>query len=183
MRINKGLLLLLFLLLVVSSGVLANENDSKLQEFYAPRFLGAGGGTSVLLPPASSTLNPASAALAQRTTFEGSYVGILGSDDTSSGWKGHVLNFGQTLPTKVGVFTWNGSYLSSGYDSLNTGKQFSVSGSFAKDVYPDTFVGVGLKTTLGEGPSFIAAGDLGLIRTKTSLLFLDDVRWSVVLQN
>lgn len=183
MKMKNRLLVTLFLLMIISSAVFANDNDAKLPEFFSPGFLGSSSASAVLMPPGSTLLNPASAALSQRTTFEGSYVGILGSDDTSSGWKGHVLNFGHTLPTKVGVFTWTSSFLSSSFDSLNTGSQFSLNGSFARDVYPDTFIGAGLKTTLGEGPEFMAAADLGLIRTRSSLLFLDDVRWSLVLQN
>jgi flagellar hook assembly protein FlgD/outer membrane protein OmpA-like peptidoglycan-associated protein len=169
--------------LITSSSVFSADGDGKLQEFYSPGFLGSSASTAVLLPPGSTLLNPASAALSQRTTFEGSYVGIAGSDESSSGWKGHVLNFGHTIPTKLGVFTWTSSFLSSSFDSLNTGTQFSLNGSFAKDVYPDTYIGAGIKTSVGEGPDFMLAADFGLIRTQPSLFFLEDVRWSVVLQN
>src|SRR6056297_4288086 len=112
----------------------------KLQEFYSPRLFGPAAATTSLYPPQSSVQNPASAALAQRMTFDGNYVALVGQDDTSSGWNGHVLNFGHTIPSKVGVFTWNSSVLRSTFASLDAGNRLSLHGAFAKDIYPDTLV-------------------------------------------
>ncbi len=176
-------LFVLFLTVISVCSLGAAENDAKIMEFTSPRIMGTGAAGSVLLPPQTSLINPASAALAQRITFDGSYVGLIGTDGNTSGWNGHVINFGHTIPTKVGVFTWNGSFLTSSFESIDTGSQFGLSGSFAKDIYPDTLVGIGLKTAIADGPQYTAAADLGLIRTRPSAWILDDVQWSIALQN
>ena len=173
----------LFLVTTFTGVLAAADNDAKILELTSPRILGTGAGSSLLLPPQTGLLNPASAAIAQRITFDGSYVGLIGTDGESTGFQGHIINFGHTIPTKAGVFTWNSSFLSSSSEILNTGSQFSLYGSFAKDIYPDTFIGLGLKTVVADGPQYTAAADLGLIRVKPSLMFLEDVKWSVVLQN
>lgn len=180
---KETVLFVLFLTVMSVCSLGAAENDAKIVEFTSPRILGTGASGSVLLPPQTSLINPASAALAQRITFDGSYVGLIGTDGSTSGWNGHVINFGHTIPTKVGVFTWNGSFLTSSFESIDTGSQFGLSGSFAKDIYPDTFVGIGLKTAIADGPQYTAAADLGLIRTRPSAWFLEDVKWSLALQN
>ncbi len=176
-----------FILVVFYFGTLAAYSadiEPKLQEFYSPRLFGPAATTTILGQPQSSVQNPASAALSQRMTFDGNYVAIIGQDGSSSTeWKGHVLNFGHTTPTKVGVFTWNASLLQSTFESLNTGSRLSLHGSFAKDIYPDTLVGIGIGTSMADGPEFGIDTDLGLIRTRPALWFLEDVRWSVVLNN
>ncbi|MDZ7793398.1 MAG: FlgD immunoglobulin-like domain containing protein [Spirochaetia bacterium] len=174
---------ILILFYSVSFAAYTADIAPKLQEFYSPRLFGTAAASTLLYPPQSSIQNPASAALAQRMTFDGNYVAIVGEDDTSSGWNGHVLNFGHTIPSKVGVFTWNSSVLRSTFDSLDTGTRLSLHGSFAKDIYPDTLVGIGIGTSMAEGPEFGIDADLGLIRVRPALWFLEDVRWSVVLNN
>jgi outer membrane protein OmpA-like peptidoglycan-associated protein/flagellar hook assembly protein FlgD len=181
--IRKNYLLLLILVCVVTVSALGADIQPKLQELYSPRLFGPANRSTLLVPPQSSVQNPASAALAQRITFDGNYVALFGQDDTSSGWKGHVLNFGHTIPTKVGVFTWNSSYLRTTFDSLDIGNRLSFHGSFAKDIYPDTLVGIGLGASMAEGPEYGAGVDLGLIRLRPSLWFMDDVRWSFALNN
>ncbi|MDY7029359.1 MAG: FlgD immunoglobulin-like domain containing protein, partial [Spirochaetota bacterium] len=183
MKKKETALFVLFLTVIFVCSLGAAENDAKIMEFTSPKILGTGAAGSVLLPPQTSLINPASAALAQRITFDGSYVGLIGTDGDTSGWKGHVINFGHTIPTKVGVFTWNGSFLTSSFESMDTGSQFGLSGSFAKDIYPDTFIGIGLKTAIADGPQYTAAADIGLIRTRPEVWFLDDVQWSIALQN
>lgn len=181
---KKEIISVLLLLLAVSLVHMnADDNKAKIQELMVPRTLATGAGGSMMQPPQTSLINPASSALAQRTTFDGSYIALFGSGNKDDGWKGHFINFGQTIPTKVGVFTWNSGFLTSSFDAFDTGSQFSLSGSFAKDIYPDTFIGLGLKTVIADGPQYTAAADVGLIRTRSSLFFLDDVKWSLALQN
>ncbi|HDQ14909.1 MAG TPA: flagellar motor protein MotB, partial [Sediminispirochaeta sp.] len=183
MKRKKHLLSIILIVTLCTGGLYAADSDAKLNELLYPASLGGGTGTTLMQPPQSTLINPASAALEQRMTFQGSYSGIVGSDDASSGWKAHAVSFGHTIPTKVGVFTWNGSFLGSGYETLPTGRQFSLYGSFAKDVYPDTYVGMGVKALLGDGPSYGAAADIGFIRSMSSLFFLEDVNWAMVLHN
>ena len=93
---------ILILFYSVSFAAYTADITPKLQEFYSPRLLGSAATTTLLYPPQSSIQNPASAALAQRMTFDGNYTAIIGQDKSSSTeWKGHVLNFGHTTPTKV----------------------------------------------------------------------------------
>ncbi len=180
---RKKYLFLLILVCVVTVSALGADIQPKLQELYSPRLFGPANTSTLLVPPQSSIQNPASAALAQRITFDGNYVALFGSDETSSGWKGHALNFGHTIPTKVGVFTWNSSYMRSTFESLDIGNRLSLHGSFAKDIYPDTLVGAGLGATMAKGPEFGVGADFGLIRLRPSLWFMDDVRWSLALNN
>ena len=181
--IRKNYLLLLVLVCLVSVSAVGADIQPKLQELYSPRLFGPANTGTLLVPPQSSLQNPASAALAQRITFDGNYVALFGQDETSSGWKGHAINFGHTIPTKIGVFTWNTNYLRSTFDSLDLGNRLSLHGSFAKDIYEDTLVGLGLGATMAEGPEFGVGADLGLIRLRPSLWFMDDVQWSVALSN
>ncbi|MFW5712675.1 MAG: FlgD immunoglobulin-like domain containing protein [Spirochaetota bacterium] len=180
---RKKYLFLLILICVVTVSALGADIQPKLQELYSPRLFGSANSSTRIAPPQSSIQNPASAALAQRITFDGNYVALFGSDESSSGWKGHALNFGHTIPTKVGVFTWNSGYMRSTFDSLDIGNRLSLHGSFAKDIYPDTLVGLGLGATMGQGPEFGVGADLGLIRLRRSLWFMDDVRWSLTMNN
>ncbi|GEM_PF-136046 len=180
---RKKYIFVFVILCAVAVLAFSKDVQPKLQEFHSPRLFGPAAGSTLFVPPQSSIQNPASAALTQRTTFDGNYIAVFGQDDTSSGWKGHALNFGHTIPTKIGVFTWNTGLLRSTFDSLDTGNRLSLHSSFAKDVYPDTLVGAGLGVSLGEGPEFGVDADLGLIRLRSSLWFMDDVRWSLALNN
>ena len=183
MKKIKMIFFALFLAVGLGSGMYAADIYPKLLEFTAPGTIGTGASGSILLPPQTALINPATAALSQRITFDGSYVALVGTDESVSGWKGHFLNFGHTIPTKVGVFTWNSGFFTSSFDNIDTGSQFSLYGSFAKDIYPDTLVGFGLKTVIADGPQYTAAADIGLIRMRPSLWFLEDVKWSLALQN
>ncbi len=180
MRLNRYVTLCL-LAIVCVAGTFAENGSGKVAELQSPTLLGGGAIQGSMSAPHGLALNPASAATVQRLTFDGSYIGLLDSSD-GFGPKGHAANISSMIPTKVGVFTGAGHFLTaSDLDSFEPGTQISAYGAFSKDVYPDYFVGSGARFTFGNGGRFAAAADLGLIRRQGDYLFFEDLHWGLSL--
>ena len=159
------------------------QEGSQIKDFYSPYFLGGTSSVANLMSPQSDAVNPASAALTQRVTLDLSYMGIFGQEGSISGYKGHGINIGNTIPTKVGVFSWSGHYLNSPFPSVDSNSTFSINGSFAKDLYLDFLVGAGLKFAGSFEPGVAASLDIGVISLTGDLGLLKDFKWAVVLQD
>ena len=160
----------------------AENGDGKVRELTSPYLIGNGAAAASMTAPHALSVNPAAAALVQRLTFDGSYIGIIDPSDGSFGPKGHSLNFATLFPAKVGVFTASGNLLTaSEMEAFDPGTQLSVYGAFSKDVYPDLFVGSGARVTFGDDGTFAAAADLGLIRRQGDYLQFSDFHWGVSL--
>ncbi|MFW6343665.1 MAG: FlgD immunoglobulin-like domain containing protein, partial [Sediminispirochaetaceae bacterium] len=160
----------------------ADSGDGKVMELSAPRLLITGAEQGSLAAPHALAVNPAAASLVQRTTFDGSYIGVVDGSDSYFKPKGHALNFSAMFPTKVGVLTGAGHFLTaSGMDDFNPGTQVSVYGAFSKDVYPDLYFGSGARFTFGSGGKIAAAADFGMIRGEGDFYFLENTFWGVSL--
>lgn len=181
---NKIIVKLMFIMvyLAFSQAAWAQEG-SQIKDFYSPYFIGGTSSVTNLMSPQSDAVNPASAALTQRVTLDLSYVGILGQEGSISGYEGHGINIGSTIPTKVGVFSWSGHYLNSPFPSVESDSVFSINGSFAKDLYPDFLVGAGLKFAGSFDQGLAASLDMGVMSLTGDLGMLKDFRWAVVLQD
>ena len=143
---NKIIIRSVFLIIYLTFGwaVLA-QDESQIKDFYSPYFIGGTASITNSMSPQSDAVNPASGALVQRIILDLSYVGIFGQEDSFNGLKGHGINIGNTIPTKAGVFSWSGHYLTSPFPSVDSNSIFSLNGSFAKELYPDLLAGAGLK--------------------------------------
>lgn len=159
------------------------QEGSQIKDFYSPYFIGGTSSITNSMSPQSDAVNPASAALVQRITLDLSYVGIFGQEDSVSGYKGHGINIGNTIPTKAGVFSWSGHYLTSPFPSVDSDSIFSLNGSFAKELYPDLLAGAGLKLAGSFEPGLAVLLDIGIISLTGDMGFLNDFRWALVLQD
>jgi outer membrane protein OmpA-like peptidoglycan-associated protein/flagellar hook assembly protein FlgD len=146
----------------------------------SPWLLGTGTSAVSTDAPAAASWNPAAAASAQRTTFDLGYVSIYDTE-YGEGVAGHVFNLANTLPTKLGVFTWSGHFLSSNYEGIDLGSMGMLNLGFAKDVFEDLYVGTGLNFYAGENDSFDwgTTLDVGFIKFLGSYGALNNFRWGL----
>jgi flagellar hook assembly protein FlgD/outer membrane protein OmpA-like peptidoglycan-associated protein len=155
--------------------------DSGFLDFYSPELLAGAYGTATMEAPAGTGLNPAISADKQRMTFEASYIPLLQLYPIFS-WAGNVVNVGITWPTRVGVASGIARFASfSPWGTLG-----SLNVSFAKDLFPDFYVGAGLGFEFGGTASALDWGlglDLGFLSLVGNLGFLKDFRWGVALRN
>jgi flagellar hook assembly protein FlgD/outer membrane protein OmpA-like peptidoglycan-associated protein len=156
--------------------------------FYDVRVLGGASTTLGSDSPLAAALNPAASAAAQRAAIAFNYVSLVGFGPLS-GW-GSALSFGFTIPADYGV--WNGSahvvsvpaaFMLS--DALPLGTNLAVKVSFAKDVYPDLWFGIGATASVGglDAPDWGIALDIGFVKKEGKVGFLEDFRWGFALAN
>ena len=181
--LNKKIVLILIYLWVSSSLWVLADDGVRSKDFYSPYFIAGTSSVTQLLSPQSEAVNPASGALTQRVTLDLSYIGIIGEDGDISGYNGHGINIGNTIPTKAGVLSWSGHFLTSQYPSVYADPTFSFNGSFSKELYPDLLVGAGVKFAGSFEPGVSAMVDLGVISSVGKLGPFKDFRWGFVLQD
>ncbi len=155
--------------------------DTGFYDFLSPSFM-AGSANSVSLDsPPATVLNPAAAAGAQRFTLDASYITLM--DFTPFYWGGHVANLGITIPTRAGVFSTVGrfatTYFPAGVD-LNWGTLGGLHLSFAKDLYDELYIGLGLGFEFGS--DWGLWGDLGFVHFPGDIGFMKDFRWGMALR-
>ncbi len=170
-------------LLFSSTVAIWAEDGSRVKDFYSPFFTAGTSSVTNLLSPQSEAINPASGALTQRVTLDLSYMGIFGEESSVSGYKGHGINVGNTIPTKAGVFSWSGHYFYSPFPSILSDSLFSLNSSFSKALYPDFLVGAGIKIAGSLEPGMAAMADIGVISLVGNVGPLRDFRWGIVLQD
>ena len=174
-KISVVLVVTLFGLVSVFPGGPASYSDLR-----APLLLGGAPLITRTDYPQLTRVNPASAAGNQRLTFDLNYIATA-FDSQISGWKGHVLNAGASLPTKVGVFSGTLNFLTTpDYASLDLGTQVDLGMVFSKELYPGLYSGAGLTFSAGSGMAAFA--DLGMIHFWGDLGSLKNFRWSLALQ-
>lgn len=164
----------------------AGGND--VVDLRSPSFVGGGAHITNLDDPQTATLNPAVNGLNQRITLDLSYIGLVGMSDIPTepdrGWRGHGFNLGGVLPTRYGVFSGSLNFLHSGLQAVETGTFGTLGLSFAKDLFPDFLVGVGMNFTLGGRDAFDwgLGFDLGVLHLAGDHGFMKDLRWGASLQ-
>ncbi|MCK4540836.1 MAG: gliding motility-associated C-terminal domain-containing protein [Spirochaetales bacterium] len=183
MTMNKRINLIIVLLVVFFAGgevfAQAIAGSDIVPDFYSP-FLQAGGPSVVsTISPASDLMNPAASAAKQRFTIDLSYLGLFGPGTPV--WQGHGVNLGATHPTKIGVFSWSGHFLSSEALIFPAGTQGGIRGSFAKDVYENLYVGMGLNLGFGTGGWSITS-NWGFLHFPGDISFMKNFVWGITLQ-
>jgi flagellar hook assembly protein FlgD/outer membrane protein OmpA-like peptidoglycan-associated protein len=146
----------------------------------SPWTLGAGPSVVSTDAPAAATWNPASAAAVQRMTFDIGYVAIYDTE-YDEGIAGHAVNLGNSIPGKLGVFSWSGHFITSDYEGLDIGTMGAINLGFAKDVYEDLYVGTGLNLYAGSNDSsdWGSTLDIGFIHFPASYRSLNNFRWGM----
>ncbi|MGA2977435.1 MAG: FlgD immunoglobulin-like domain containing protein [Spirochaetia bacterium] len=178
-HVARSAFVVVFFMLTASLSVFA---DNSFLDFYSPQFLGGGGETATLEAPAGTVFNPAISADKQRLTFDLSYIAL--TQLTPFLWGGNVVNAGVTWPTRVGVLSGIARFSNAGYTSqgLDWGAQGALNVSFAKDLFPDLYVGAGIGLEFGGTSTASDWGlglDLGMLNLVGDLGILKDFRWGV----
>ncbi len=172
------------LILIFTGSAFAQYNPPAGEESYfrllSPWMLGRGTSVVSTDAPAAAAWNPAAAAGTQRPTFDLGYVAIYDSE-YDQGIAGHSMSLSGSHPSKTGVFTWGGHFLSADYEGLDLGSTFMANGGFAKDVYENLYVGGGLNIYLGSNDFFDygATLDAGFIHFLGKYQLLNDFRWGL----
>ncbi|MBN1409622.1 MAG: gliding motility-associated C-terminal domain-containing protein, partial [Spirochaetales bacterium] len=154
-----------------------------VEELYTPLFLGSGINAASIESPMADILNPAASGGNQRITLDLNYLYLAGFGIEPG--NGFALNAGITLPTNMGVFTFNGNYLTSPFPGTNLGTMCGLHASFAKDLFPNFWVGAGLSSILGYQSDIFdwSLGlDLGFMHLLSDLGILKDFRWGMALR-
>jgi flagellar hook assembly protein FlgD/outer membrane protein OmpA-like peptidoglycan-associated protein len=156
--------------------------DSGFLDFYSPQFLAGGPSTVTQETPAGASLNPAISAGKQRATFDFSYL-ALPQFSPAFLWGGNVVNLGITWPTRAGVLTGAARFANAGYagQGLDWGAQGGLNVAFAKDLFPDLYVGAGLGFQFGN--DWGLGLDLGFLSFVGDIGILKDFRWGGALRN
>jgi flagellar hook assembly protein FlgD/outer membrane protein OmpA-like peptidoglycan-associated protein len=184
----KRIIFMALLVFLFSTVVFAEYNPPDGTELYydlfSPTFLAGGDNSAAFESPASDVLNPALAGLKQRVTLDFSYLGIIGSD-IQPGY-GNAINAGITLPKPFGVFSASAHLITSPstFTNPDMGSLLAINGSFAKDLFPDLLIGVGIEVILGsnEDSDWAAGANLGFLHLAGDLGFFKDFRWGVAMR-
>jgi flagellar hook assembly protein FlgD/outer membrane protein OmpA-like peptidoglycan-associated protein len=152
-------------------------------DFVSPTFYSGGTAFSYMETPQAELLNPAVSGLQQLSALDLSYMTLadLGGDQ---GWGGHVVNIGGSHPTKAGVFSWSARFIHSQMPSVDMGTIGAGNLSFAKALYEDLLIGVGIGGGVGINDEFgwFLEGDLGFVHFP-DIAGLPDFRWGAVLRD
>ncbi|MFA7566195.1 MAG: FlgD immunoglobulin-like domain containing protein, partial [Alkalispirochaeta sp.] len=190
-RLSAAVAVLVFVLVFLPVQAFGQNYDpvpggELLDRLRSSLFLGTTENTATTESVGGDVVNPAASALKQRIHIDTSYIGIVGGGALN----GHAANLGLSVPTRVGVFSGSGNFVTADYDALNLGTRGSVNVSFAKDLYPSLLVGTGLRTHFGTSSGsggesstfgFGAGLDVGMVHIIGPVGFMPDLRWGVAL--
>jgi flagellar hook assembly protein FlgD/outer membrane protein OmpA-like peptidoglycan-associated protein len=159
------------------------SGGESIADWYSPLLLGGGSSVSSSEGPASDALNPAASAVQQRLTLDANYLALVGLGD-ENGW-GSVGNLGASIPTPYGVWGAGMRILSTpnSFVSMPLGTAFSLRATFAKDLFPNFWIGLGLSSTLGSKTAFdwSLGADLGVIHSLGDISFMKNFHYGAVL--
>ena len=161
-------------------------------ELYSPAFLAGGPHVTSYALPAAHVLNPALPAAAERANFDLSYVALVQLTEQSE-LLGNVISGGVTLPTDFGVWSVSGHYTVISPDhefsednKLGTGRWGALNVSFAKELFPDLYLGAGIGGQFGQYYDVDMAWglglDLGLFHQLGDVGPFHDLSWGVALR-
>jgi flagellar hook assembly protein FlgD/outer membrane protein OmpA-like peptidoglycan-associated protein len=162
----------------------AASGESGFLDFSSPGLLSTAGAGASVDTPFGTLLNPSVSAGKQRVTLDFSWVPLLGFG-AETGW-GNVVNAGAVIPTRAGVLSLEGQLASAGFPSLGWGTLGGFAASFAKDLFPDLYVGAGIGFRFGgsaaAGGDWGLGLDLGFLHLPGDLGILKDFRWGGALR-
>jgi hypothetical protein len=123
-------------------------------------------------------INPALTAGVQRFSLDLAYTGLAGADDF-----GNAFYAGALFPSRYGTFSGGlqGAFLP--LAGMDLGNMMLGRAGFARDVTDRLFVGADLYGGGLFGKDWALGIDAGFMYNTGTLLFLKDVRYSVVLRN
>ncbi len=184
---KKALLFISIIILTGSVSVFGEYDPpagtEDVLEFVSPYSLASGAMITSEKSPYADIFNPAASGARQRIVLDLNYIALVGFGN-DRGW-GHLINLGNSIPTKAGVFTWSGHFLKSSLRDANLGTLGGLNFSFSKDVFKELLIGIGLRSNFGRNGSFDwgLGADLGFLHKPGDLGFMKDFKWGVVIQN
>lgn len=158
------------------------QGGNDINRLHSPEFVSGAASVTSIESPQADAVNPAASGGQQRTTLDVNY-GLI-TDFQSQTEFGHAVNIGATVPSKYGVFTGTLHFLTTDYtDTLNFGTSGGFNFSFAKDLFPNFYVGAGLGFTIGSFTNLDWGLwlDLGVLYLPGTVGFLKDFRLGVAL--
>ncbi|MCF7938886.1 MAG: hypothetical protein K9L68_09855, partial [Spirochaetales bacterium] len=168
---------------VLSAQYKAPPGWSQYEDMIRPGTLAAAPSVVASGSSLDTLINPAAAGSFQRAHLGLNYFALngFGSD---SGYAGHSVAAGVSIPTRIGVFSGNGRFFNESFDSLSMGTVTSLSGAFSKKIYPDLLFGAGLVGTLAmeERTDWGLALDTGFMHMPGDLGIFPDFRWGFALR-
>lgn len=177
------LILALWSLVPLTAGGTSGGSED-VYSFLSPEGLGSGTSVTSQTPVLGDQQNPAVSGDNQRITFDVDYMTLLSTNGSKS--TGNFVNLGLSYPTRFGVFTGSGIFVSSNFADYVLPTTGGVNFSWAKDVYRDLSVGVGVRFKTGaysgKALDMEAGLDLGLLQKMESLGPLLDFRWGMSLR-
>ena len=148
-----------------------------LDDLTSPYAMASGPGVSAIQPGSAEALNPALPGGIQRTTLSASYLGLFGSPSGV----GNAANLGVAFPYPFGVISAGARFVSSPVTGYNYGTLGGARLSFAKDLYPDFYVGAGINSLFG--PNWGLWGTLGFLYLPGDVGFMKNVTLGLSLDN
>ena len=182
----KILIIAYSMMTVLAAPVLAFDppaGGDALAALSSPVALASGASVAATESPSADVVNPAASGMVQRTTFDTSYIALVGLGNEAG--LGHALNLGVAVPKAYGVWTGQLGLIHSPFDALSWGTLFTGRLGMAKDFTDKLLVGVSIDTTLGSTAGFGwgLAADLGIQGSLGQLGFMDNFRWGLAFRN
>jgi len=152
-----------------------------------PQAAGSGLTVTALDAPWADRLNPAASAAQERTTLDLGFSALTDFGAAAQGF-GTAASAGISIPKPYGVWGAGIRFVSTpaSMTELPLGTFFTGTGSIAKDLFPNFYVGAGLNFTFGWNNSrtdWGIAADLGFIHLLGDRGFAKDLRWGGVIYN
>ena len=172
------------------AGAQVAPSTGDLLSLYAPAVLSGGRSVTGIRVPVAHVLNPALTAADERISFDVGYIALAPTRSGDMGL-GSAVNVAATLPTRIGVWGFSAHYFGSELPALKFGPLGALHASFAKELYPQLFLGAGLGVQVGEDPlapegeqewAWGAGLDLGLLHRPGQVGPIKDLAWGLAMR-
>jgi len=172
------------------AGAQTVPSSGDLLSLYAPAVLAGGRSVTAIRVPVAHAINPALTGADERISFDFGYIALAPTKSGENGL-GSVVNVAATLPTRIGVWGFSAHYFGSELPALQIGPLGALHASFAKELYPQVFLGAGLGLQVGEDPlapvgeqewAWGGGLDLGFLHRPGQVGPIKDLAWGLAMR-
>ena len=166
-------------------------SSGDLLSLYAPAVLAGGRSVTAVHVPVAHAVNPALTGADERISFDFGYIAMLPTRSGEAGL-GSAVSAAAALPTNIGVWGFSAHYFGSDLDELRIGPLGALHASFAKELYPNLYLGAGLGLQVGEDPlaapeeeqQWLWGGglDLGFLHRPGTVGPIKDMAWGMAMR-
>ncbi len=182
MKLSKSVFWLFLICLNLS--FINNIFAQHVEELHSPTTLALGPNSASTESPFADIINPSASGAKQRVHLDLNYIALAGLGEEEG--YGNAINLGITIPTKIGVFTGSGHFISSPFPGSNIGNLGYFNFAFSKNVFPKLNIGAGITTYFGQQDGVNDWGigaSLGFLHMPDDFAFFKDFRWGVSVRN